>query len=479
MSIERSVTYFSMEIGRYLVAGKFFSKWAGRLFAGMGLLTTLLLNGPSFAQTSPVVYVVPIDGIIDLGLAPFVQRVLGEATDAGAAAVILEINTFGGRVDAAVLIRDALLNARVKTVAFVNKRAISAGALITLSAEKIVMADGGTIGAATPVQMGQPGAPAQPVEEKTVSYMRKEFRATAESRKRPPLIAEAMVDADVEIPGIIEKGKLMTLTTEEAFQHKLADFRANSLEELLEQSGLAKAEVRRATVNWAENVVRYLTHPILSSLLITIAMLGIIIEIRTPGFGVPGMLGIASLALFFWGHSLVHLAGWEELLLVGAGIALLVAEIFITPGFGVAGALGIVALISGLGLSLFGAGATGEFVIRALSRVVFSLLLAIIGSLVMLRFLTRLPFGRRLILETELLAGAGGGSAPESDRRWLRKSGIAGSPLRPAGRAEIEGELVDVVSDGEFIEPGAPVVVTRVDGNRIVVRRDRTLTERS
>lgn len=127
-----------------------------------------------------------------------------------------------------MLIRDALLNARVRTVAFVNKRAISAGALISLSAEKIVMANGGTIGAATPVQMGQPGAPAQPVEEKTVSYVRKEFRATAEARKRPPLIAEAMVDADVDIPGLIKKGKLLTLTTEEALKHKVADFRAET-----------------------------------------------------------------------------------------------------------------------------------------------------------------------------------------------------------------------------------------------------------
>ena len=201
------------------------SRWAGRLsIVAMGLLTTMGLSGPSFAQRPPVVYVAPIEGIIDLGLAPFVQRVLNEATDAGAAAVIFEINTFGGRVDAAVLIRDALLNAKVKTVAFVNKRAISAGALISLAAEKIVMAEGGTIGAATPVQVGQPGAPAQPVEEKTVSYVRKEFRSTAEARKRPPLIAEAMVDADVEIPGLIEKGKLLTLTTEEAVKHKVAIF---------------------------------------------------------------------------------------------------------------------------------------------------------------------------------------------------------------------------------------------------------------
>src|SRR4029077_1618539 len=130
-------------------------RWASRLsIVGRGLVTGLGINTFPFAQKTPVVYVAPIEGIIDLGLAPFVQRVLDEAIDAGADAVILEINTFGGRLDAAVLIRDALLNARVRTVAFVNKRAISAGALIALAAEKIVMADGGTIGAATPVQIG-------------------------------------------------------------------------------------------------------------------------------------------------------------------------------------------------------------------------------------------------------------------------------------------------------------------------------------
>jgi membrane-bound serine protease (ClpP class) len=219
----------------------------------------------AFAQKTPIVYVAPIEGMIDLGLAPFVERVLREATEAGAAAVILEINTFGGRVDAAVAIRDALLNAKIPTIAFINKRAISAGALIALATEKIIMGDGGTIGAATPVQMGQPGAPAQPVEEKTVSYVRKEFRATAEARKRPPLIAEAMVDADVEIPDLIEKGKLLTLTTDEALKHKIAEFRANTMAEVLNQVGLAGAEVRRASPNWAENFVRFITHPISAS----------------------------------------------------------------------------------------------------------------------------------------------------------------------------------------------------------------------
>jgi membrane-bound serine protease (ClpP class) len=418
-----------------------------------------------------VVYVVPIESVIDLGLAPFVQRVLDQAASAGAGAVILEINTFGGRVDAAVLIRDALLRTRVHTVAFVNKRAISAGALISLAARTIVMAEGGTIGAATPVEMGQPGAPAQPVAEKTVSYVRKEFRATAESRGRPPLLAEAMVDADVEIPGVIEKGKLLTLTTEEALKHKLADFRADSAEALLERLGLAGAEVRRASPTWAEAALRFLTHPVVSSLLMTIGILGIIVELRTPGFGVPGVVGIASLALFFWGHWLVRLVGWEELLLVGAGVILLAIELFVTPGFGVTGILGLAALLGGLGLSLVGAGATWAVMLGAVERVAVSLLLAIAASLALLRFLPHLPGGRRLVLETELTAREGFASAPETDRAWLGKRGTAASVLRPAGIADIEGERVDVVSDGEFINAGDPITVVRVDGNRIVVRR--------
>jgi membrane-bound serine protease (ClpP class) len=438
------------------------------------LLLLIGLETPVLSQPStPVVYVAPIEGIIDLGLAPFIQRVIKEAADAGAAAVILDINTFGGRVDAAVLIRDTLLTAPVRTVAFVNKRAISAGALISLAAEKIAIADGGTIGAATPVQIGQPGSPAQPVEEKTVSYVRKEFRATAESRKRPPLIAEAMVDADVEIRGLIQKGKLLTLTTEEALKHKVADFRADTIEAVLEQLALAGAELRRASPNWAENLVRFLTHPVVSSLLITVGLLGIIIELRTPGFGVPGVLGISSVALFFWGHWLVQLAGWEEILLVGSGLVLLAVEIFVTPGFGVTGVLGIAALLSGLSLSLVGGGATWDFILQAVGRVIFSLLLAVAGSVVLLRFLPRLPFGKRLILETGLASGEGYASSPDTDKQWLGKHGIAVSPLRPSGIADVEGERVDVVSDGEFIESGAQIIVSRVDGNRIVVRRQR------
>ncbi|MEX1127643.1 MAG: NfeD family protein [Vicinamibacterales bacterium] len=416
------------------------------------------------------VYVIPIDGVIDLGLAPYVERTLAEAAAQQAAAVLLDINTFGGRVDAAVLIRDALLRTPVRTIAFVNKRAISAGALISLAATSIVMAEGGTLGAATPVAVGAPGGGAQPVEEKTVSYMRKEFRATAEARKRPPLLAEAMVDADVEVPGISEKGKLLTLTTDEALQHGVADARADTLEAALAAVDLRGAEVRRIPQTWAETLVRILTHPVLSSILLAIGMLGLIIEVQTPGVGLPGGVGLICLGLFFWGHWLVALAGWEELLLMGTGVVLLVVEIFVTPGFGLAGLLGIGALLGGLGLSVVGAGATWEVMLRAGGRVAASLLLAVVGAAVMLRALPRLPFGRRLVLEEELTAQAGYASPPESDRRWVGKHGTTLTPLRPAGIAEFDGERVDVVSEGVFLEAGQPIHVLRVDGNRIVVR---------
>jgi membrane-bound serine protease (ClpP class) len=434
-----------------------------RLLAALAALV-LAGSAPTTAQERrAVVYVAPIEGIIDLGLAPFVERVLDQAAAEGAAAVVLEVNTFGGRVDAAVQIRDALLGAQVPTIAYVNRRAISAGALISLAAEHLVMAPGATIGAATPVMAGAEGA--QAVSEKTVSYVRKEFRATAESRKRPALIAEAMVDADVAIRGVIEKGKLLTLTTDEALKHKVAEHRAENVAAALERVGVAGAELRAMSPNWAENVVRFLTHPVLSSLLVTIGMLGIIIELRSPGFGVAGAIGVGALAAFFWGHWLVQLAGWGELLLALAGVALLLVEVLVIPGFGFAGILGIVALVAALVMSVVGSGATPEFFMFAAARIVFSLLVALAASFVMLRYMPRTRFGRQLILETGLA------TEPEGDRRWLGKRGHASSPLRPAGIAEIEGERVDVVSEGELIEPGDEIEVMRVDGNRIVVRR--------
>jgi membrane-bound serine protease (ClpP class) len=433
-----------------------------------------LTTNPVAQESKRFVYVVPIEGMIDLGLAPFIQRVLKEASDNQAAAVVLEINTFGGRVDAAVQIRDALLDSNITTIAFINKRAISAGALISLASSKIAMASGGTIGAATPVQAGQPGEGAKPVEEKTVSYVSKEFRSTAEARDRPPRIAEAMVDADVAIPNVINKGKLLTLTTAEAIRLKVADIEANTVMDALVAFGISDAELLYRKPNWAENIVRTLTHPVVSSLLISIALVGILVELRTPGFGFAGAIGISSLSLFLWGHWIAQLAGWEEVLIALAGIVLLVIELFVIPGFGIVGILGILAILAGLVLSLVGAGDTPQVIMMSVMRVMISLGIAIVVTLVLMKFLPRTPFGRRLVLETELSAGSGFDSSPPSDHRLIGKQGVSSTPLHPSGIAEFHGERVDVVSEGELIDAGVAVKVVKVDGNRVVVRRHLT-----
>lgn len=426
-------------------------------------------HSPQAQMTRPVVYIVPIEGVVDLGLAPFLARAISEAEEAGAAAVLLDINTLGGRVDAAIAMRDTLLNAPVRTVAFVNPRAISAGALLALATETIVMNSGGTIGAAMPVTSG--GGQAQAADEKSVSYMRKEFGATAERRGRPSTFAEAMVDADVEIEGVVAKGKLLTLTTSEALAYGIADLSADSVEGALRSAGLANADMRQLSQTWAETLVRFLTNPIVSSLLMTIGLLGILVEIRTPGFGFPGIVGLMSLALFFWGHWIVQLAGWEEVVLVAAGLLLIGVELFVVPGFGIVGMAGVVALVAGLGMSLVGAGATPAMIIGALGRVALSIVFSLVAWLVLLRVVPRLPFGRRMVLNVDMSVEQGYAAAPESDRAWLGRTGTAISPLRPAGIAEIEGTRLDVVSDGNFIEALAEIQVTRVDGNRIVVRQ--------
>ncbi len=274
----------------------------------------------------------------------------------------------------------------------------------------------------------------------------------------------------MQIADVVEQGKLLTLTTSEALTHKVADFTADTLPEALAVAGLRDADVRRAAQTWAETFVRFLTNPLVSSLLMTIGMLGLLVEIRTPGFALPGTIGLLSLGLFFWGHWIVQLAGWEELLLVATGAILLGVELFIIPGFGVAGVGGIIALAAGLGMTLVGAGATASVIIGAFGRVAISILLALAGGLALLRMLPRLPFGRRLVLDVEMGAAQGYTSPPESDRLQLGRTGSARSPLRPAGVADIDGSRVDVVSDGGFVDAGAAVEVTRVDGNRVVVR---------
>lgn len=441
-----------------------------RLFVLCVLLGLTVAIGLTRAATErPVVYVAKVEGMIDMGVAPFVARVLKEAQAEGARAVVLDIDTFGGRLDAAVAIRDALLQSPQPTIALVTTRAISAGALIALATNQLAMGRGATIGAATPVELS-PGGPNVAADEKTISYVRKEFRATAERRGRPPALAEAMVDAAVEIPGVVEKGKLLTLTTEEGLEHGLVNFRAENLGGVLQHLKLEDAEIRVVSPAWAERVVRFVTNPMFASLLMTIGLVGILVELRTPGFGVPGLVGLGSLGLFFWGHWIARLAGLEELALIGVGILLLALELLVIPGFGIAGILGILALLFGLGFSLVGAGTTVSAVLTSLGQAMISFVVAIVVLLVLLRFAPRLPFARGIVLQTALAAeGARLGDA-EPALVGVGSMGIAESPLRPAGVALFGGRRVDVVSEGSFIPAGSSLEVTRQDGNRIVVR---------
>jgi membrane-bound serine protease (ClpP class) len=446
------------------------SKNVFRMFFLWIALFCIVLSAIPAASLTKRVYRISIEGMIDRGLAPYVRRVLLEAKDADA--VILEINTLGGLVDAATQIRDDLLNTETATIAFINKRAISAGALISFATKHIVMSPGATIGAATPIQLDMTGQ-ANPVSEKYVSYFRTEMRATAEQTGRRGDIAEAMVDADIAIEGVTEKGKLLTLTTKDALKYGIAEYEVSDLSQVLEKYNLVGAEVIQAEINWAERVVRLLTNPIVSSLLMVVGFIGLFIEFKTPGFGLGGAVGIICLGLFFWGHFIVRLAGWEEVILFVAGVVLLLIEIFVIPGFGVVGILGIIAIIASLVLALVGRFEllTFQDVRIALSKVTAALIASIILSVVLAKFLPRTLIGKQVILKDaeERKEGYVAQSTARTD--LLGTTGLTITPLHPSGTAVIKDKRYDVVSEGDFIDKNVTVRVIDIEGARIVVRK--------
>ncbi len=423
------------------------------------------------------VYELPIDGDIDLGLSAFVDRVLAEAKEGDVA--ILRIKTFGGRIDAAVRIRDALLDTEATTVAYIDHRAISAGALIALAADTIIMSPGAAIGAATPVQME--GGETKDTSEKVVSYMRAEMRATAEAKGRNGTIAEAMVDKDIEIRGLDEKGKLLTLTGDKALEVGIADAIAETYEAAIGLLNLGQATRAARQTHWGEKVARALTDPVVSSLLMSFGVLGLMMEFYTGGHGIGAAVGIACLAAFFFGQYAANLAGWEEILIFGAGAALILVEVFVIPGFGVAGIAGILLMAVGFAMALvefelplgvsFELGYLQQAVEAVSIRLAAVILALVAGMVVFSRYLPATRMGRTLILGAETAATQGYVSAPPDFAGLVGKGGRALGPLRPAGIADIEGRRVDVVTLGDFIESGSAVEVVQVEGNRIVVKK--------
>ncbi|MGH7517126.1 MAG: NfeD family protein [Gemmatimonadales bacterium] len=429
----------------------------------LALLLAVGLTSAAAAQDHTV-YRIPITGIIENGLAPYVARALREARQAGAAAAILDIDTPGGRVDAAQRIVDAVRSAELPVYAYVNPRALSAGALVALAADSIFMRPGAILGAATPVDGQGTKAP-----EKYVSAMRAEFRALAEERGLDPRVAEAMVDESVGVPGLIQPGRLATLSTAEALKLRYAAGQVASQDALLDTIGLAGATVVTPEINWAEKLVRFVTNPLVAPLLLSLGMLGLVVELKTGGFGVAGLVGITSLALFFGSSYIVGLAGWEEVLLLGAGLIALAVEVFLLPGFGLAGVLGIGLFGAAIVLAMTGTAATLSDFSQAVAVLAASLVITVAVIYAWVRHLPNSGRLSGLLLHGGLAAEGGYISAPMRDD-LVGRDAVAVTDLRPSGTALVGEERVDVVTEGEFITQGSPLRVLRSEGYRLVVR---------
>jgi membrane-bound serine protease (ClpP class) len=427
-----------------------------RLSAPILLAIVFLASQPTAAQlesgvTKGAVYVVPITGTIDLGLAPYLSRVIAEAEAEGAAAVLLQIDTPGGRLDAVLQMRDVLLGSSVPTIAFVDRTAFSAGALIAIACEEIYMAPGAVIGAATPVD----GSTGETATEKIVSAVRTTFKATAEARGRDPRVAEAMVDADVAIEGLVARGELLTLTTVEAADWGYNDGVAANRTEVLAAAGLASAPVIETEPSLAERVVRFITDPVVSSLLITAGVLILIADLFVEGFGVGGLAGLALVALFFWGHYLAGLAGWEDLSLVVLGLILIAIEIIAVPGFGIPGLLGLAAFLAGAFLAMLGREIqTPEGIAQAGLTILTSLIGIVFGVVVIFALLSRGQRLGKLVLHS---AVGGAESTPvRPTAGWLAWFGASSQLPRgsedgeTARRPEVEGA-----------KPASPAASTR------------------
>ncbi len=499
------------------------------------------------AETSTdqgITYVIPIrdeTSQIDVGTSQFVQRAVKKAEQDGARAIIVDINTFGGRVDSATEIKDALVTTNIKTIAYVNKRAISAGALIALSCRNIVMAPGSSMGAATPVMIGPGMAQPLPTSEKEMSFVRSEFRTTAELNNYPPLLAEAMVDPNravgvrftadgpelfeiempappedskpeeptlpksplpIELPGVApqeanlrylwaavpigelgpdekvvsKRGELLTLTADEAQLWGLTSYIADSIQDVMNEFGLQDTRMVYARITWSERLAGFLTNPIVSGLLLTFGFLGIIYELKMPGWGVSGTVGLICLALFFGANYLAGLASRFDIILFVIGVGLLAAEVLVIPGFGIAGISGIVCIVVSLYLALVPqpwpqnpwqmADVNHALLTLVIAAVMFVILLALTWKVI-----ARTPLYPAIVQMQEERAEAGYTMPSAELQHLLDEEGIALTTLRPAGRARLADKTHAVMTEGDFIPKGTRVRVIEVKGNRIVVVR--------
>lgn len=469
------------------------------------ILFALLIILPLPAQAiskGKTAVVVPISGTIDFGLSAFIGRSIEASNALNPDIIIFEVDTFGGRVDAALEIVDRITAiSGAKTVAFVNTKAISAGALISMAANEIIMVEGSTIGDSAPIVYGQ-GEPKM-MGEKFQSPLRAKFRSLAERNGYPIKLAEAMVSPDQEILEIetkegkrivtkkelevlsdkdkgaiiskriiLEEGKLLTMHAAEAVGLGFSQKTVKDLNGLLAEYGLTENNVKeRFTLVWSEKLVIFIEK--IAPFLLMIGLAGLYIEIRTPGFGLPGIIGIFCLGLVFGSKMFVGLANYTEVLIFVIGVILLAIEVFAIPGFGVTGVSGLILIFISLVLSF------QNFVIPTAPWEFESLYrnLLVIGtvfSLSLLFFLITLftsgnVLARSPIAHKENEGRADGFSSSQDYGALLNKEGLLLTDLHPTGYAEIGGTRTNVVSRGEFIPKGQTIRVVDISGNKIIV----------
>ena len=494
-----------------------------RIFSGVLILLGSLSWLAAIWANDALVYVINIRNEIGNGLRVYIDNGIKQASEADADAIIFDVHTPGGAVGAARDIIDAIQRTEIPTIAYVNTEAISAGAMISLSCDQIVMRNGGAIGDSAPVSIQ-----GEELNEKAVSYIRGKIRATAERGGRNPDIAAAMVDKrlylvrlmDGEIVTLREEeyierkdlgaemdiiaaggpeGELLTLTTEEALEYNLADEVADSVEDLLglyqivevdgERKALTVGGITQKQLEFGDNNVKvikslqdatqeavlvtladrfvfFVTSPIISGLLLTLGGLGLFVEIRTPGFGVPGIAGLICLGLFFWGHRLLNISADYAAIAFIVGVALLLVELFVIPGFGIAG-IGGIALMLGSVFFVFRNAYKLETAVFTMS---FAVILAFALAIALSYALPRTRAWNNLVLSAAMDSGAGFHSAPREDfQRYVGKTGVALTPLRPAGTVRVDDTRLDVVTAGDFIVRDTPVKIINVEGSKIFV----------
>ncbi|MFJ7826834.1 nodulation protein NfeD [Psychrobacillus sp. NPDC096623] len=412
---------------------------------------------PVFTAQSSVVYKVPVYKEVEKGLYAFIKRSIHEAEEAGADAIIFDINTPGGFVDSAENIANLLDSTSIRKIAYINSEALSAGAYLALHTDEIYMSPSGTIGAAAVIE-----GSGNTAGEKANSAWKAKMINAAELTGKKPIYAQAMADESVDLPEYrAPVGKLLTLSSAEALEVGYSEGTVTSFDKLLEVTDLAGAKVVETEETFMESLARFITNPIVVPILLSIASLGLIVELYSPGFGVAGTMGLISLVLFFFGHLVAGLAGYETVIIFIIGILLIIAEFFL-PG-GISGILGAAAII----VSIVLAGGDIEQMIIA---VIIALSVAIVGMVIIMKF-----FGKGLkVLNKVILSDATttekGYVSNKNRVELVGKLAVTMTPLRPSGTIRIDNERIDAVSDGSFIGKDKQVKIIKVEGSRIVVR---------